>query len=217
MDSRLVSFSLCLEVPNARTQILVKTADPPFHLTSSVPAIADFLGLSLVAWEQGFTTEQAAFEWIATSRFFSAPRPKDAHSKKRKTSSRPMYSRFVDWAQEQPMSESPLLPADAAVAEALSYFNKKAEYGISLEEYTQKAAKVEARKTLKLIFNGTMVGEWTGLDNRRVKIVMDKIRQELGGESGLLGLEQSRIQQLVESAVVQLGYNELVAVDLQET
>lgn len=198
-------------------QILVKTADPPFHLTSSVPAIADFLGLSLVAWEEGFVTEQAAFEWIATSRFFSARRLKDAHSKKRKTGTRPMYNRYLDWAQEQPMSELPLLPADVVVAEALSYFNKKVEYDILLEENARKEAKIEARKTLKLIFNGNTVGEWTGLDNRRVKIVMDKIRQERGGELGLLGQEQSLIQELVESAVVQLGYKELPAVDLQET
>lgn len=194
----------------------MKTANPPFHLTSSVSAIASFFGLSLVTWERGFVTEHAAFAWIATSRFFSTHRLKDAHSKKRKTGSRAMYGRFLDWAQEQPITETHVLSADAVVVAALLHFNKKAEFDSLIEEYTQKAAKIEARKTLKTIFNGNIVADWTGLDNRRVKIVMDKIRQEKGGELGLLGLDQSRIQQLVETAAAQLGYIDPPVPNLKE-
>ncbi|KAF7973730.1 hypothetical protein HWV62_14296 [Athelia sp. TMB] len=210
----LFARNVGLSLGTVGLKILTKIpGKPPFHLSSSVPEIAAFFGLALDAWERGFPTERAAFEWAATSRFFSVQRMKEAHSKKRRTETRMMYSRFVDWAQAQPVPETPVPSAEAVVAEALACFGKKAEYDGLMEEYRQAAAKIEARNALKVVFNGTIVGEWTGLDNRRVKIVMDKIRLEQAGGAGLLGLERSRIQQLVESAVDQLGYVNHAEVD----
>lgn len=118
-----------------------------------------------------------------------------------------MYSRFVEWTQEQPVSEKIVPSSEAAIAEALSRYGRKAEYDALMEEYARVANLTEGRKLLKVMFNGTLVGEWTGLDNRRVKIVMDRVRQDKGGEAGLLEMDESHIRLAVEAATIALGFH----------
>jgi hypothetical protein len=55
------------------------------------------------------------------------------------------------------------------------------------------------------MFNGTLVGEWTGLPNLEVKKVMDKVRQRMGGEVAMDGKTTEEIRSAVEQAKEELG------------
>ncbi len=64
--------------------------------------------------------------------------------------------------------------------EALHYFNKKMEFAA--------ASKLRSdRLRLKQYFSGSRVRDWTGLGGYwvGVKIIMDEIRRQLGGEDGV--------------------------------
>jgi hypothetical protein len=160
------------------------------------------------AWKQGFVTQQAAFEWAASSRFFCARRLEDAQnrSKRKEKSKREMYNRFQAWAREQSCDEpEPTWTQENAVAEALVYFNRKAEYDKLMNEYARVASIHEARRRVKSVFNGSLVGEWTGLSNFEVKKVMDRVRERMGGEVAMDGKTMGEIRTAVEQANVELG------------
>jgi UDP-2,3-diacylglucosamine pyrophosphatase LpxH len=159
-------------------------------------------------WNKGFVTQNAAFEWAASSRFFSARRLEEVQnrSKRKERAKRKMYTHFLAWAQEQKHDEpEPVWTKESVTTEALAYFNKKAEYDKLIEEHARIASIHEAGRRVNSVFNGTLVGEWTGLKNMEVKRVMDKVRQKLGGEAAMDGMTIEEIRKAVEQANVELG------------
>jgi hypothetical protein len=167
-------------------------------------------------WKKGFTTQEAAFKWAANSRFFCARRLEDAQnrSKRKERAKREMYNRFKAWAQEQQCDEpEPSWTPETVVAEALVYFNKKAEYDALMREYARVASIHEARRRVKSVFNGTLVGEWTGLSNLNVKKVMDRVRERMGGEVAMDGKTMEEIRSAVEQANVELGFTTMDRVE----
>jgi hypothetical protein len=168
-------------------------------------------------WKKGFVTQEAAFEWAASSRFFCTRRLEDAQnrSKRKERAKREMYIRFQAWAQEQQRDEpEPTWTPETVVAEALIYFNKEAEYGALMKEYTRLASIHEARRRVKSMFNGILVAQWTGLCNFDVKRVMDKVRERMEGEIAMDGMTVEEIRNAVEQAALELAAHRVV--DLTE-
>jgi hypothetical protein len=152
-----------------------------------------FFGLSMTRWREGFSTHKEVFEWVATSRFFCtgtcfARIDKQREGRERRIKDdRKMYWSFLEWAGERER-ENGRTPGEVFDErtfhnEALVHFNRKAEFDAMVHS---KAIK----QTAKAGFNGTKVGEWTGLTGRwrEVKRIMDAVRKRLGGEEGVAKL-----------------------------
>ena len=86
--------------------------------------------------------------------------------------------------------------------EALLHFGKKEE----LEEFLRETKN---RELLKRMFNGHMVSEWAQLGTRwkTVKLVMDAVRQEYGGEEGLLKIIEAEGEDGLKSRVLKASKN----------
>jgi hypothetical protein len=161
------------------------------------------------AWKEGFATREDTFKWAATSRFFCAQRLEEAQnrSKRKEIAKRDMYNHFLIWGREQQRDgPEPTWTPESVVAEALVYFNKKAEYDELMKEYARVKAIHEARRRVKSKFNGILVEEWTGLRNLDVKKVMDKVRERVGGEIVMDVWTTEEIRSAVRQASLELGY-----------
>ena len=103
-----------------------------------------------------------------------------------------MYAHFVEWVHRSPssLSVSPshnersfaLSDKLAQVREeALIFFGKKQAFEGIVKERLD-------RQQIKEVFSGSCVRDWADLGNnwKGVKFIMDKIRQKLGGNDGVL-------------------------------
>ncbi|KIJ54952.1 hypothetical protein M422DRAFT_241038 [Sphaerobolus stellatus SS14] len=170
----------------------------PYLLSDSLPEIFRFLGLDINAWEKGFSSLHAIFQWTASSRWFNAYLIRESSRRQHRRIDRKMYQQFLEWVEEQravaghstitSASDSLIGPADAVEA-AKEFFGKKEEYETLIE-------RDRRRKKRKGDFNGHLVMEWTGLHGRDVKLLMDEVRKVLDTEA-LETLSKEEIQSLV--------------------
>lgn len=171
------------------------------------------------AWKNGFITEEAIFEWAASSRLFHVKRlaETESNSNTRQRTKRGMYKRFQDWAQhKQADTTSPEPDTESVITEALVYFQKKSEYETLMKEYSRVESILRARRKVKPIFNGTLVGRWTELDNRRVKLVMDAVRERFGGEVAMAEIDVEDIHKTTVEVAHQLGLMGMQQVDVHD-
>ncbi|KIY64153.1 hypothetical protein CYLTODRAFT_112399 [Cylindrobasidium torrendii FP15055 ss-10] len=164
---------------------------PPWHLSSNFDDILPFFGWSKSRFDRGFKTKVELFEWIWTTehihpRTFGSNNAVGKVDKQRK-----LYHEFVAWGrerQEQQTSESPQPRATELQVimreKALQHFGVQAEVEAFIHAESSRAR-------WKALFNGHLVEEWTEipLSNwKRIKQLMDTVRQQLDGEAG--GLDQ---------------------------
>jgi hypothetical protein len=176
-------------VSQVSSQALTPTNPSAFLLSSSIPDIFPFFGLSLERWEAGFATQTEAFEWVASSRFYVPGQIADGTSRVKSRADRGMYQAFLQWSnaratpavkndgQHQMMQE---LEDNEAVresvrGEALAFFGKQ-------EEHDALVQANERRARLKVIWNGKKVGEWVGNNGYMIGRVMKLMRQTIGEE-----------------------------------
>ncbi|KAG6884571.1 hypothetical protein C0992_006074 [Termitomyces sp. T32_za158] len=102
-----------------------------------------------------------------------------------------MYAEFAQWVREK-SAAIPLETEHDATSEerqlafrehVLVHFNKR-------QEYDMMVCKQKERTRLKKVFNGSIVRQWANLgeDWKTLKLVMDMVREELGGDRGILKL-----------------------------
>jgi len=98
-----------------------------------------------------------------------------------------MYAEFVKWVEATRTPTNSLdLPSreerqKQIQQEALVFFNKK-------EEFETLARDRQNRLRLKEIFSGSRVRDWAELGEhwRGVKLIMDEVRVQMGGEEAIL-------------------------------
>jgi hypothetical protein len=132
-----------------------------------------------------------AFEWVATSRFFDPvsfrAEGEGIHKVK---DDRKMYAEFVQWVGVERQRRKALgisresrsrRERAETINEALAFFDKR-------EEFEELARSRLIRARIKEAFNGHKVNEWVGLAQhwKAIKLVMDGIRERLGGNEGVL-------------------------------
>jgi hypothetical protein len=151
------------------------------------------MGLSIATWKAGFKSKREVFEWAGTSKFFVPSQFKtegDGISKVK--AERKMYAEFVVWAQERAAAQGTTGRAKLSKEEreerqfkirdeALVYFGKKEAFDTLTREYSQ-------RIRLKQVFSGSKVRDWAGIGEYwvGVKMIMDAVRLQVGGEDGVL-------------------------------
>lgn len=166
------------------------------------------MGLSLKTYNEGFKTKQEVYEWAVSSKYFDASqfRSKGPGFTKVKAQ-RTMYSDFVEWvetlnASRQPNAE-PRLSREQRQAtirqEALKYFDK-------MEEYETLAKTRSSRTRLKESFSGSVVRDWTNLGEywKGVKLIMDEVRNRLGGEDGVLDFLNKNTEEDLKNFVLKV-------------
>jgi hypothetical protein len=180
----LHAYFLETNVSQMTSQALVPTYSPAFALSSSIPDILPFFGLSLERWRVGFATQHEAFEWIASSRFYVPGQISDRSSRTKSRAARGMYQAFFQWStaaenDDQPQEEQEAEDKEALIEtvkrEALAFFGKQEEHDALVEANERKLR-------LKANWNGNKVGEWTGWHGRLVGKVMKLLRQTIGEE-----------------------------------
>jgi len=198
------------------SQALVPTYSPSFALSSSIPEIFLFFGLSIERWRAGFATQHEAFEWIASSRFYVPGQVSDRTSRPKSRANRSMYQAFLQWGDARASSAVEIdgLPQEAGGAEdkeailesvrgeALAFFGKR-------EEHDALVQANERRLRLKAIWNGRKVGEWTGGSGRMIGKVMNLLRQTIGEEKiGQMTEEELKQHVLQAKETVELQFTE---------
>ncbi|KAH9997866.1 hypothetical protein BJV77DRAFT_1148089 [Russula vinacea] len=131
------------------SQALVPTYSPYFLLSSSIVDIFPFFGLSMERWKAGFGSQQEAFEWVTSSRFYVSGRISDRTSRAKSLANRGIQP------QETGETEDREAIKESVRGEALAFFGKR-------EEHDALVQANEKRVRLKAIWNGRKVGEWIG-------------------------------------------------------
>ncbi|KAH9065408.1 hypothetical protein EDB87DRAFT_1555475 [Lactarius vividus] len=172
------------------SQALVPTYSPTFELSTSMPDIMSFFGLSMDRWEAGFATQHEAFEWIASSRFYAPCQISNPTSRAKSRGNRSMYQAYFHWndarakatAQDDGLSLQKREKNNTETSirtiigqEALVFFGKQEEHNILVQEN-------ERRLRVKAMWNGRKVGEWTSWSGRLVGRLMNFMRQSVGEE-----------------------------------
>lgn len=160
-------------------------------------------------WHQGFDTKVDAFEWAASSRYFSPHdlEEPDNRSKRLEKAKRHMYGEFRTWSAEK-FKDAPLRTwtQDEVRALAVRTLGKKEEYDAEINALKARQAQVEARRRQKGKFNGPMVEKWTSLHFSQVKRVMEGVKEKLGGDwSNLDSMKAEDIKALTMVVLGELG------------
>jgi len=179
---------------------------PPVELSESFDEIMEFMGMSMEIWKAGFNTKREAFEWAGTCRFFDPRRFRSSGEGIRKVKQdRKMYAEFVEWAMERAASageaaEELEMRQEREVKfkdEAVIYFKRK-------EALDAQTRQRELRIRVKDVFSGSKVREWTGLGNhwKGVKVVMDAVRERVGGSEGVLRIFEAEGEEGLKRVVL---------------
>ncbi len=158
----------------------------PLQLSDDFSEILRFMGISATLPLSSFGTRQEVFDWIAGSRLFDPARFRSTGTGFSKVKQeRAMYHDFVRWAEGR--SKANVKGADTKSkrqdvrSEALDFFNKR-------EAFEARAAEQATRTRLRSVWSGHQVRDWANMGEywKGVKLIMDAIRAELGGDTGIL-------------------------------
>lgn len=176
--------------------------------------ISQFLDLPLELFYEGFKTKHDVFSWAASMKYFDVKHFRTTGTGIQKIMARrAMYAEFVQWVKDM-QPRSPLyneLSEEERIQriheDALTFFKKKEELN--------NLVNLRLRKLrLKESFSGDRVREWTQIGNhwKGVKLIMDEVRQRLGGEQGVSNFLDANSEDALKSLVLQvqteLGLNE---------
>lgn len=178
-------------------------------------------------WKLGFATQDEAFEWLASSRFYAPGQLSNPTSRAKSRSTRGMYQAFFRWddartkatterdnlPQEVPQGTDKEAARQSVRQEALAFFGKR-------EEHDGLVQANERRIRLKAIWNGTKVGEWTSGSGKLIGRVMKIMRQTVGEERISQMTEEElkqHVLQVKEVVVLQLKQEEQAREEGQET
>ncbi|KNG47784.1 hypothetical protein TW65_05523 [Stemphylium lycopersici] len=124
-------------------------------LTRDPAEMMEFYGLDIDRYQAGFADETELFDWASSGRFFSCTAFEnrvEKHNDRARQAKRPMYQRFVEgymllhpdkgagnvWTRQQVLHE------------AITVFNKQAQYDAMIQEHRIKIAEEELWKEIKM-------------------------------------------------------------------
>lgn len=186
-------------IPSAQLSTL--DGNPQFLLSISVDEISSFFGWDVAQWREGFNTKEKAFEWAASSCFFSAQDliEPDNRSKKKEKAKRHMYGEFKEWSTNKYHQASTHNWTQEEVQKsALEFFGKSQEYDAVISAMKARQAELEGQRRQKEKLNGSKVSSWTGLNYwKDIKYIMDGVKIELGGDwAKLSDMDEDSIKNL---------------------
>ena len=184
---------------------------PPVELSQSFNEIMEYMRLEMATWKAGFKTKREVFEWAGSSRFFNPNKFRFHGDGIRKVKpERKMYAEFVEWAKERAAST-----AFSGIEAVQESDEMKEEQELKFRDATlihfkQKDALDTVtrewffRARVKEVFRGSKVRDWTNLGDhwKGVKIVMDTVRDRVGGEEGIMRILETEGEDGVKKIVL---------------
>ncbi|KDQ25790.1 hypothetical protein PLEOSDRAFT_62019 [Pleurotus ostreatus PC15] len=188
----------------------LKMPDPPnspLHLSDDFSDILRFMGISATLPLTSFGTRQEVFRWIAGSRLFDPTRFRSTGTGFSKVKQeRAMYHDFVRWAEELSKIDvggtntrfRPRGNHQDVRSEALDFFSKR-------EAFEARAAEQATRTRLKSVWSGHQVRDWANMGEhwKGVKLIMDAVRAELGGDAAILQTMDKEGEKFLRSKVIE--------------
>jgi hypothetical protein len=180
----------------------------------------EYMGLAMATWKAGFKTKREVFQWAGTSRFFDPTKFRSHGEGIRKVKpERKMYAEFVEWAMEraaassrgEAVQESKEMRQERELKfrdETLVYFKQKEAFDALTRERFLRAR-------VKEVFRGSKVRDWTDLGEhwKGVKIVMDAVRDRVGGEEGVMEILETEGEEGVKKIVLEVKEEVSFAID----
>lgn len=184
---------------------------PPVELSQSFNEIMEYMRLEMATWKAGFKTKREVFEWAGSSRFFNPNKFRSHGDGIRKVKpERKMYAEFVEWAKERAAST-----AFSGIEAVQESDENKEERELKFRDATlihfkQKEAFDTVtrerffRARVKEVFRGSKVRDWTNLGDhwKDVKILMDTVRDRVGGEEGIMKILETEGEDGVKKIVL---------------
>lgn len=164
-------------------------------ITKDMDAALLFLGWDPSRVSKGFETLEDIYQFVSSGSYFN---PKIyqldqvSHHARVRDRKRPTYAGFLNWLDEhafehqtffhwpdRPLNDEPDNPE---LQKIRASFLQKAQiqfpqFSIDLRALYEKDAMV---RTVKKKFNGTCIGEWTGLKGHDLSLFMSDLRQNMG-------------------------------------
>jgi hypothetical protein len=141
-------------------------------LSNDIQEICIFLGLDYKQWKNGFETELEMFLFITKCKLFNSSFFKIGYGNyvhRFRQIKRPVYIRFMEYCSET--FEQVKLEIDWSTEQykAITYFNKKNDFDKNIIRYKYNTL-------FKTKFNGLIVTELTGLENKKLGDFIQKIK-----------------------------------------
>ena len=161
-------------------------------LSRSILEILPILGLSRTRYNNGFTTLEDMFEYVASSKFFNPDiflLDNRSSESRRRDRTRKTYAAFLDWIEAQPNREwtqfqFERIDSKGGYSIREPYYSELIvpQYPNADDEVNELIAQYERRRTWAGIFNGNVVTELTGLTHRPLGMFMKYLRTVLAME-----------------------------------
>ena len=186
---------------------------PPVELSQSFDEIMEYMGLEMATLKAGFKTKREVFAWAGSSRFFDPTKFRSHGDGIRKVKAeRKMYAEFVEWAKERVAATASSGVEAIRESDEMKHERELKFRDATLIHFKQKEAFDAAtrerflRMRIKEVFRGSKVREWTNLGDhwKGVKIVMDAVRDRVGGEEGIMRILETEGEEGVKKIVVDI-------------
>jgi hypothetical protein len=106
-----------------------------------------------------------------------------------------MFGKFIAWVTHItiPASTNEEAGTSWAIDKALDFFGKKSEFNTIIETHYR-------HRRMRELWSGSRVNEWAELHShwRTVKKVMDGVREKVGGDEGVLNLDEEELIAMVK-------------------
>ncbi|CAB5514594.1 hypothetical protein LMG26857_03653 [Achromobacter anxifer] len=172
-------------------------------LTEDYGAALSAMGYDPVRFAAGFDTPEDLFEYTASSPFFNRDifllDNRNAKSRVR-DSKRKTYMQFLDWCEGRSVAGQHVFPKDKAAWLPRLY----ACFPGFQAEHEKALADLAKARAVKAKFNGGMVGEWTGLANKELGLVMKSFRESFPTQDALQDYVLATDEDDLKSRVLEL-------------
>ena len=180
-----------------------RTGDHVFRtltVTQDMSAAKSFLGLDPKRYAEGFETPEDMFRYVMSSRFFTPEiflLENRNHTSRTRDRKRAMYRGFLEYIAKTPTENHFVFPEDKSVwlpsaFKAFPQFER---------DWTQTQKDLEQSQRNSKVFNGVLVGQWTGLSGRELGQAMAAIHHAFGGKSAAAEYAASHTPEETQAAI----------------
>lgn len=152
-------------------------------LTKDFATALDFLGFDAARYAQGFQTLESVFTFAASSPYYD-PQPflleHRSHRARVRDAKRPTYTAFLRYAEAFAADPAP----QAGLGREAHLERAKTRFPTFADELATAEAMHARRKQVKVIFNGNLVAEATGLEGKLLGAFMCQLREDAATHGG---------------------------------
>lgn len=202
-------------------KFVVRDGDYQFaeiNVSKNSKDIFEFLGYSWERYAEGFDTLEDIFEYVTTSPFFN----KDIyllhnrnHTSRVRDKKRKTYNEFLEWVKDKTgLNAYPWqsLEERGGTKEVEEFMERAfAQWPLFKYEYESTMVRFRRHQRAKVLFNGDLVREWTGMEGPELGKVMKEVREYMESQEGsVVDFVLAHGQDYCKKVVLNKQYGKLV-------